>query len=149
MKMEISNYTQVFSNDDRMIFPNNHKLPKKNAVPFSGVDQFLKHPSYYLPLRIFVILLGVSFLFLGLTFRKLPPVVPLYYSLPWGEEQLVRPYELFIIPVSFIIMFLANIILSFFIIKKDTFLIQMLLWASCILALSGLITLIKIILLVI
>jgi hypothetical protein len=31
----------------------------------------------------------------GLFFGKtLPPSVPLFYSLPWGEEQLVSPWEL-------------------------------------------------------
>jgi len=30
--------------------------------------------------------------------KKLPPEVPLLYSRPWGESQLVKPYWLLILP---------------------------------------------------
>jgi hypothetical protein len=31
---------------------------------------------------------------------RLPPEVPLFYSLPWGEEQLVSPFFLWFLPGS-------------------------------------------------
>ena len=31
---------------------------------------------------------------IGLMTNKLPPRIPLYYSLPWGEEQLAAPGEM-------------------------------------------------------
>lgn len=115
----------------------------------TDLSLFWGNPAYFLALRINLILLAVIFLVLGLTFTKLPPVVPLYYSLPWGEEQLTRKHELFIIPLAVIIIFFLNLVFSFFILKKDQFLIQLLLWTSCILTLFTLITLIKIVFLVI
>ncbi len=113
-----------------------------------ALSVFLNSKGYSLPIRLFVGFLGMSFLLLGLMFKKLPPLVPFYYSLPWGDEQLVAPYELFIIPVSLIVIFIANIEVSLLLIKKDTFLIQLLLWSTCCLALAGFITLLKIVLLV-
>lgn len=121
---------------------------KKTPVSLSSLSLFLGNKSYYLPLRIFTVLLAISFFVLGITFKKLPPLVPLYYSLPWGEEQLTKSYELFIIPISLIIIFFINAFVSIFLIKKDTFLIQLLIWSSCFTALIGLITLTKIIFLV-
>jgi len=35
---------------------------------------------------------------LALFWRHLPPRVPLLYTLPWGQDQLVNPYFLWLIP---------------------------------------------------
>lgn len=126
----------------------------QNKSPSSGglkktITGFFNHPDYSLPVKLFFVSLGLCFLFLAIFFRKLPPLVPLYYSLPWGEEQLARPYELFFLPFSLIIFYLLNITIGIFFLKTDHFLIQILLWATCIFALIELFTLIKIIFLVI
>lgn len=31
--------------------------------------------------------------------RSLPPEVPLWYSRPWGQEQLASPYWLWLVPI--------------------------------------------------
>ncbi|TSC85277.1 MAG: hypothetical protein G01um101416_983 [Microgenomates group bacterium Gr01-1014_16] len=35
---------------------------------------------------------------------KLPPQVPLWYSRPWGEDQLAQPVFLWIIPIGILIL---------------------------------------------
>lgn len=109
------------------------------------MSQNKKNPA----LKIFIFLTGMTFLVLGLTFRKLPPVVPLYYCAPWGEEQLGRSFELFLIPFATIVFFVINFLLAKLFVKKDLFLVQILMWTATFLSLLGLITITKTILLVI
>ncbi|KKU88756.1 hypothetical protein A3A64_01870 [Candidatus Gottesmanbacteria bacterium RIFCSPLOWO2_01_FULL_48_11] len=42
----------------------------------------------------------LSILTIVLRWRVLPPAVPLWYSHPWGEEQLAHPAWLFLLPIS-------------------------------------------------
>jgi len=41
----------------------------------------------------------LSILTIVLRWRVLPPAVPLWYSHPWGEEQLAHPAWLFLLPI--------------------------------------------------
>lgn len=43
---------------------------------------------------------------------KLPPIVPLLYSRPWGEEQLVPRLALFIAPLGSLLFLIGNVILA-------------------------------------
>ncbi len=45
-------------------------------------------------------------------YPHLPPQVPLFYSRPWGEEQLVAPIFLVILPLLSFFIFLLNIFLG-------------------------------------
>jgi len=46
------------------------------------------------------------------SWQLLPPLVPLYYSKPWGEEQLSQPIGLFLLPVSTITVIAGNSLLG-------------------------------------
>lgn len=54
--------------------------------------------------------------FIGLTILLisplLPPKLPLFYSLPWGEEQLTAPLQFFTIPAISILITLLNLTIS-------------------------------------
>lgn len=52
-------------------------------------------------------IIGVTIILFN--YRHLPPLLPLWYSKPWGEERLASPYFLFIIPVSGLCVYLINI----------------------------------------
>lgn len=41
---------------------------------------------------------------LGIFFAKLPPQVPLWYSRPWGEEQLASPVFLVLVPTIILVL---------------------------------------------
>lgn len=43
-----------------------------------------------------------------LSYRFLPPVVPLFNSLPWGEDRLIKKEIIFILPASIILLILIN-----------------------------------------
>jgi hypothetical protein len=52
----------------------------------------------------------VSIGVLAIFWKHLPPQVPLLYSLPWGQDQLVSPYYLWLIPTfSILLGLLANV----------------------------------------
>lgn len=140
----IQNKFKFFKRNKTVVSPN-----LKTDSRLKNASNFFNNSHYSLPIRLFVSIMGISFIILAITFKRLPPSIPLYYSLPWGEEQLAKPSDLFIIPFSIMIIFLLNLILSMVFLKRDNFLIQFLMWSSCLIALGGLITLTKIILLVI
>lgn len=58
---------------------------------------------------------------------KLPPQVPLFYSRPWGEDMLAAPSLLFLLPAIAIFCFSANYIISNVFFKTDEFLTKVLL----------------------
>ena len=72
-------------------------------------------PQHALVRRFFLFSVASALLtlgFLGFTYQRLPPEVPLFYSNPWGKEQLARPYFLFL-PLALSCIFLAlNIVLA-------------------------------------
>jgi hypothetical protein len=62
---------------------------------------------FFLP----IILFFLTLLVITLHFSDLPPEIPLYYSKPWGEDQLTHPIVLFLLPVGSLVWFLITIAL--------------------------------------
>lgn len=99
--------------------------------------------------RNFLILAGLLFtlqaglLFLSLS--KLPPQVPLFYSLPWGEERLVTPQLLWILPAVSAAILIVNLVGSHLL--RELVLTRILSCTAFLVAVLSLITLVKIILL--
>ena len=88
-------------------------------------------------------------LLIGVAWSFLPYQVPLFYSQPWGEEQLATPINLFLLPgLGLLIFFLNSLVFSF--IPKDEKLIKKILMTTfMVFNFLSLITLIKIIFLVV
>lgn len=82
-------------------------------------------------------------------FSNLPQQLPLYYSLPWGESQLVTASTLFIIPTLSIILFFVNHLFAIGLSQKNILLSNLLIFTSLIVSFFLLITLVKIIYLVV
>lgn len=80
--------------------------------------------------------------------RFLPAKLPLFYSRPWGEEQLTTPIGLFLLPLLSLAILLLNLILANFSSEEDL-LKQILMSTVAVVNLLNLITLIQIIRLVI
>lgn len=55
------------------------------------------------------------------SWQKLPPLVPLFYSLPWGEEQLTTPLTLLLFILSGLGISFLNIVLAYIIAPKSKF----------------------------
>lgn len=95
---------------------------------------------------IFFILAQLIILFF--TYSNLPPQVPLYYSLPWGEARLALVINLFLFPLFSVLIFIVNSMLAMFYAPKIKLLSQLLIIIAFIFNLFALIGLIDIIFLV-
>lgn len=73
----------------------------------------------------FVIIFGAFFYSLFYYF-KLPPFIPLYNQLPWGEKRLGSDIEIFIPSGIALFIFLFNFVFSSIIYKKAPLLSRML-----------------------
>lgn len=83
-----------------------------------------------------------------LRWQYLPPLVPLWYALPWGNEQLAAPYWLIILPLGSALIFTANAALSIYFFSEYLIFTQLAFLTSFLVSLLSFITLIKIITLV-
>lgn len=92
-------------------------------------------------------LLCIVFLVVFILWSKLPPQIPLFYSRPWGEEQLASNYWLLILPFSLLGLLIFNLTLSS-LFKKELLLSKILLWTPVILILLATITIFKILFLI-
>lgn len=119
---------------------------KKNIISaLADLGHLWLEKSILRALQLTIILIigqiGLIFFF----YPKLPPLIPLYYSHPWGESQLAGPIFLLLLPgTSFFFTFL-NLALAVNFLEKRKFLSIILSWTSVIVSLFSLITLAKII----
>lgn len=96
----------------------------------------------------FILWLGEVLLIL-FSWSFLPPQVPFFYSLPWGEEQLVRPAMLFLLPGLGLVIFFINSSISAFLPKEEKLMKQILMIAFLVFNFLSLVTLIQIVRLII
>ncbi|MBI4038804.1 hypothetical protein HY384_02495 [Candidatus Daviesbacteria bacterium] len=78
--------------------------------------------------------------------KFLPPNLPLFYSLPWGEKQLATKQQLLILPASIALTALLNLTISWQLHEKQSFFKKALSLASIIVSIILTTTLIKIVL---
>lgn len=94
-----------------------------------------------MPVSVSVILtIGILF-FIG----NLPAKMPLFYSLPWGTDQLASHFQFLILPAVIVLITLINLSLSWYLHQSQTFLKQALLYTSLVVTLILLVTFIKIV----
>ncbi len=79
-------------------------------------------------------------------FRFLPPKLPLFYSLPWGEKQLAGKVQLLIIPASITLVTLGNLIFSWHLHTSQLLFKRILFFSSLLVSLLLTVTFFKIIL---
>ncbi|MEK7617229.1 MAG: hypothetical protein AAB414_04185 [Patescibacteria group bacterium] len=91
----------------------------------------------------FTLALILSLIILTL-FRFLPPKLPLFYSLPWGDAQLASHTQFFIVPSLLGLITLLNLILSYNLHPAQVFLKKILVAGALISTLILAITFIKI-----
>lgn len=90
----------------------------------------------------------VQIIFLIIKFNDLPQQVPLYYSLPWGDDQLASAASLFLLPTFSIITLLINNLIATFFLKNTPLFSRLLSISSLIFSLLCSISLIRIILII-
>lgn len=100
--------------------------------------------------EIFLCLIFLVFCF-GLaifTFGRLPAQVPLFYSLPWGEEQLAQKISLLLLPLGIFLVAFFNYLLIMTILKNHFLAVKILIWVTVSLIFLTSVDLIKIIFLI-
>ncbi len=96
-----------------------------------------------------LLLTAVQLLVWVLFAKKLPPQLPLFYSLPWGEKQLAASTQLLFLPMISIAVIVGNFILASFMTAKEKLAGQLLVVGGGIFSFLCLFTLVKIINLII
>ncbi len=96
-----------------------------------------------------LILLTAQIVIIASIWRFLPPEIPLFYSRPWGQDQLVIYPGIALLPIICLIVFLANTAIARAAAQEEVLIKKTLNITSFAFALLILITLIQIIRLVI
>ena len=122
---------------------------QKFFAPISHLGQFWQQSFNSQFFRWNLIFIVIQLTVLIWQFGNLPQQVPLYYSLPWGELQLVSASTLFIIPTLSIVLFLVNHLFAIGFSQKNHLLANLLIFTSLIVSFFFLLTLLKIIYLVV
>jgi hypothetical protein len=77
--------------------------------------------------------------------NRMPPLVPLWYSRPWGIDQLAQPIWLFLLPLGGLVLYFINLFVSMYITAEYLIFTQTLFLASFLINFLSFITLVKII----
>ncbi len=101
-----------------------------------------------LDLIVSTILLFGTLLFVIISYRKLPPYLPLFNQMPWGDERLGQRIEVFIPLLLAAAICMGNTILSYYLYQKMPLVSRMLSIASFIISLFTAIFLLRISMLV-
>lgn len=96
-------------------------------IKFHLNDEFKRDPFLRWSLLISLVIEVLSLIALFLSWKKLPPLVPLFYSLPWGEEQLATPLTLLLFLLSGFFISLINLIVAYLVFSRSKFLAHILL----------------------
>lgn len=91
---------------------------------------FWQDKNHRVALRIFLLVLFFDLLVLAVKFRSLPPQLPLFYSLPWGEEELTSPVWLLFLPLLTLLLGILNFSLAVFYVQRKPLLAKILVWLT-------------------
>lgn len=97
---------------------------------------------------IVLILFCISILFLIFKWGRLPQEIPLWYSRPWGEDQLAHPAWLLLFPMASLAWYFFNAILGATVSRDNLIFLQSLYLTSLLLSILSCIALVKIVSLV-
>lgn len=58
------------------------------------------------------LMIVITTLYILVSFRNLPPFLPLFNQMPWGEERIAQTAWIFVIPLISLLIFIFNLIYS-------------------------------------
>lgn len=97
------------------------------------------------------IVFGITILSLILflvQYRSLPAQVPLWYSRPWGTDQLAHPLLLLLLPLGSLFLYAINALLAIFLLSEYLIFSQIAFLTSLIVSLLSLVSLARILFLI-
>ncbi|OGD54166.1 hypothetical protein A3J78_01945 [Candidatus Beckwithbacteria bacterium RBG_13_35_6] len=100
-------------------------------------------------IQVIFFILAANFIAIALLWSKIPPLVPFFYSLPRGYEQLTQKLFFPLLPIFGLLTALVNLRLAGWLFKKELLLSQILVWSSLVLTITISITVLKILIITI
>lgn len=80
----------------------------------------------------------------AIVYNHLPPKLPLFYSLAWGQEQLVEKFHFLLLPLILVLINLINLLLAFQLHSSQKVLKRMLLGSLALINIIVLIDVLKV-----
>jgi hypothetical protein len=99
---------------------------QKISLSISRLGQFWQESTGSSIFRWNILFILVQLLALFIKYGDLPPEIPLYYSLPWGEAQLASVTSIFFLPLFSLIVLIINSCLAVFYFKSIRLLFKLL-----------------------
>jgi hypothetical protein len=113
------------------------------------IDRFIsKDPLIRFSFWIAILLLIATVLLFAFFLQSLPVQVPLFYSKPWGQDQLAKPLFLMVPLVVSVVFFLLNVFLTRQVFKTQSFVKNVLTTGAVTAIILATITTVRIILLI-
>lgn len=56
-----------------------------------------------------IVIITISFIYILIYYNSLPPFIPLFNQMPWGEERITKTFLIFAMPVVALIIFILNL----------------------------------------
>ena len=81
-------------------------------------NDMLKDKMVRMLLAIAFIFLIVHIFFIALFYPKLPPYIPFFNSMPWGEARLIPSFLLLSLPIVLITVFICNVAIALSLYRK-------------------------------
>jgi len=129
------------ANKQTKIFP--EKSPSFSQVK-EQIDSLAKDPAGKFGLRVNFLEIGIMVLIIVGWWLKLPPEIPLLYSKPYGDSQLMTNWGLWLLPGFSLLMLTIAIRVAGKLIEEEKLLAQMMIWISALISLMALVSVIKI-----
>ena len=125
------------------------RLPSSLTKIKEELDRLLESNTAKTAIRLSLSLSALVFILSFIFWTKLPPEMPLFYSRPWGKEQLVKKQWFLIPSLICFLLIVFNLRLASFYLRKEDLLAKILIWTAVILAFLISTTAIRILLMVI
>jgi len=71
-------------------------------------NSLLKNPNTIILIKISLIIVGISWISYGLFYQFMPPMIPLLFSRPWGQTQLINKSYFISLPAIITMLFLIS-----------------------------------------
>jgi hypothetical protein len=96
-----------------------------------------------------IVLSITTIIYIIFNYKSLPPFIPIFNQLPWGEQRFTETQGIFITVIIFAVIFLINFIFSAFVYTKNPLIARMLAATTLLIAMLNFIFIARTILVII
>lgn len=103
---------------------------------------------FSLAARFFILTTIADLIVILVKWPQFPPQVPLFYSLPWGKQQLTSPSFLLLLPLTSSAIFFINTLLATLFFEEEPLIARLLTIMAAFISFLSIFTLLKIVFLI-